>query len=42
MDSRANRVAEVINAPSSKYITAESRFTEDHGMIRDKIHAADD
>ena len=41
MDHRANRVAEVINAPAPKHITAESRNHEDHGLIDEKRHNAD-
>lgn len=40
MDTRANRVAEIINAPSTKHITAESRNHEDHGLIDERRHNA--
>lgn len=42
MDTRANRVADLIKAPPLKHVTAESRNDEDHGLIADKRHAKDD
>ena len=41
MDTRANRVADVINAPAVKHLTAESRNHEDHGLIDEKRHNAE-
>ena len=38
MDTRANRVADVIKAPAPKHLAAESRNHEDHGLIADKRH----
>ena len=36
MDTRVDRVADVINAPALKHVTAESRKDEDHGLIDDR------
>ena len=40
MDSHNNRVATVINAPTSKHVMSQSRFEEDHGLINDLKHFA--
>lgn len=38
MDSHNNRVANVINAPTTKVLASVSRYKEDHGLINDRKH----
>ena len=38
IDQRGNRVAQVIQAPTAKFVTADSRTKEDHGLIDDRRH----